>query len=284
MADILRPLVDLTAKLRAPALLVTAAMALTGCLTLPEDTDGAPQVGFLSSSETRPRALMQEAGMASGVVKVKPPVGYCIDEKSFRASRNGGFALVASCRVLSAGTQGTSVAPVVMTVTALPKAANVPMPTTEDLAASFAPAKALWSGETTGLHIVQLAAGGDQAVPGADPRHWRAMMLMNNYLIGLALYGPQDSDVVISGGRDLLTALAAGIRNASPTPEALAERTGAPAASPAEAEETAEKRAAVSEALPDPVAAATAKGASASFAGTGASQRRGRRQILDLSR
>lgn len=275
MSDWTRTLTRGAAAALKPALLLGAVAALSGCLEAPQQ--GGSQVGFLSSSETRPREVLQEAGMASGVVKVSPPVGYCIDARSLRATRNGGFALLASCRVLSAGQQGQSVAPVIMTVSVLPRSAGAEMPTTADLAASFAPAKPLWTGETTGVHVVQLAAGGDQMVPNADPRHWRAMMLMNDHLVGLALYGPVDSDVVISGGRDLLIDLAAGIRNASPTPETIARHTDTP--EEAAEIESSETRAAISDALPDTIPdaeAAPGVGQAASVSAGDQAKRRGR--------
>ncbi|MWD26607.1 hypothetical protein E0K89_003870, partial [Aquicoccus sp. SCR17] len=171
-----------SARFLAPA----AILALTGCV--------APGNG-----EQPP---LSHAAFEGGVV-VAGPDGYCIDRKALRARE--GFALLASCLTLSEGTQGIWVEPALMTVTA--SRAGGDAPTAEVLGAALE-AEALLSQKTVdGLAIAHLARGGEAALPGGDPRHWRGMMRLGDRLLGLAVYAPEGSDVAGRGGERLIRRL-----------------------------------------------------------------------------
>jgi hypothetical protein len=103
-----------------------------------------------------------------------------------------------------------------MTVSVLPRAASAQAPDAQAMARALAPAKVRVAPEKDGLAVVQVMQGGDAALPGGDPVHWRAGLVINGHLVGLAVYGPAGQGVSGSEGQALLQALARAIRAASP--------------------------------------------------------------------
>lgn len=189
-------------------------------------------MGFLTPG----RGTVQGAGdvprkvaLYDGEVVLRAPEGYCIDRPSMRQDGRAGFVLVASCETLS-GLRGQAVVePVLITVSVLPEVPANGRPTPAEMARDLAPAEVLTSLDAGGLTLVRLSAGGDRILPGGDPRHWRGSMVVNGYLIGLALYAREGSPMAGREGRDLLTGMARRIRRASPDrPAALATRAGTP--------------------------------------------------------
>lgn len=180
-------------------LLGLGMMALAGCLAAPA---GKPQA-------------MAAVAFHEGAVVVTGPRGYCVDAASVRRGASGSFALLASCASLGQ-TGGVYADPAVMTVSVLPRAASAQAPDAQAMARALAPAKVRVAPEKDGLAVVQVMQGGDAALPGGDPVHWRAGLVINGHLVGLAVYGPEGQGVSGSEGQALLQALARAIRAASP--------------------------------------------------------------------
>lgn len=197
----------------ARAVLLAAVLPLAGCF--------GPETGalsFLTSGNEREkvaRDVMRKVALYEGEVVIRPPGGYCIDRRTLRRQKDGGFALLASCESLS-GVRGQAVEPVVMTVSVLPNAPEAARPGVAEIARLMAPAKVLASHETTDVTLVQFASGGDGVLPDGDARHWRGGMMLGEHLIGLALYARKGSQMAGKDGRALLTDLARRIRRASP--------------------------------------------------------------------
>lgn len=182
-------------------LLGLGVMALAGCLAAP--------------AEKKPQAMAAVA-FHEGAVVVTGPRGYCVDAASVRRGASGNFALLASC--LSLGqTGGVYADPAVMTVSVLPRAASAQAPDAQAMARALAPAKVRVAQEQDGLEVVQVMQGGDAVLPGGDPVHWRAGMIVNGHLVGLAVYGPAGQGVAGRDGEALLRAMARAIRAASPS-------------------------------------------------------------------
>ncbi|WP_350130408.1 hypothetical protein [Roseovarius sp.] len=196
--------------LRAVAL--AAVVPLAGCM------GGEPgALGFLASgSEPATRDALRKVQMYDGDVVVRGPAGYCIDRRTLRRDRDGGFVLLASCESLS-GLRGHGVEPVLMTISVMPDAPGATRPTPGEIAALMAPAKVIAAHETTDVTLVHFASGGDGVLDGGDARHWRGGMLLNGHLIALALYAREGSPMAGKDGRALLTDLARSIRRASPS-------------------------------------------------------------------
>ena len=134
-----------------------------------------------------------------------------------------GFAVIASCEVLSGGAIGAPVDPVILTVTVTPAAqGGTLLPDALALAAAQAPARVLERVEARGLTLVHLGSGGDAISRGGDPRHWRGALLVNGHLVMLALYTGRDSPLAGSSGQVLMRQVAARIERVSPAPGSAA--------------------------------------------------------------
>jgi len=201
---------------------MAAMLPLAGCFG-PEG--GA--LSFLASGNESQDAVQdvpRKVALYDGDVVVRGPAGYCIDRRSLRGKPDGGFVLLASCEALS-GLRGHAVEPVLMTVSVMPATPGALRPGAGEIARLMAPAEVLASEETADLALVHFASGGDGVLPGGDGRHWRAGMVVNGHIVGLALYARKGGAMAGGDGRALLTDLARGIRRSSrerPAPSAPA--------------------------------------------------------------
>ncbi len=150
-----------------------------------------------------------------GEVNLVAPPGYCIDDSHVRRGRDVTVVPLATCESLT-GQVGLPVPAALMTVSVLPRQGGQAAPTADSIAASLAPVEALERADSNGVAYVRFADGGQDALPGGDPRHWRGGMMINGHLIGLAVYAPQGSALAGAGGRRLMADLAARLRRASP--------------------------------------------------------------------
>ncbi len=172
-----------------------------------------------AGAPTRPElpAPLAQVALVGGDVVVRGPAGYCIDPTTVRQQAQRGFALIASCRILSGGKTGDPVPPVLTTVTAGPLADGADLPSPAALAASAdAP---LLGGETAADFVAaHVGAGGDSLLSGGDKRHWRAAFRQNGRLVGLALYAPKGSPLAGADGAAMLSEVRASIAAASARP------------------------------------------------------------------
>ena len=206
-------------NLLRPVAILAALAGLTACAEM--DQGGAQGEGLFAIVSTVSRPVgdpLPQAPIAGGDILIKGPPGYCVEGRSLRNRASGGFALLASCHVMTGGKSGAEVAPAVMTVSAQAMAGGVQVPDRRALAQAFAPSQVLAQSSVKGLTMVHLGQGGDTAVPDADPRHWRGAMALNGYLVSLAVYGPKDSAEAGAAGSALLVELAEALRRARPAP------------------------------------------------------------------
>lgn len=166
---------------------------------------------------TRPRLPkpLAQAPLAGGDVVVGGPPGYCIDPMTLDTRPSRSFALIASCRILSGGARGMSVAPVLVTVTTSPRAGQGALPAPDALAA-LSEATLLGGVTEENFHAAHLEGGGDLALQDGDARHWRAVFVQGRRLVGLALYAPENSRLAGGDGADVLRTIAARIAALSP--------------------------------------------------------------------
>lgn len=228
--------------IRAFALM--AVLPLAGCF----GTGDPSPFGFRapSGASDAPQAEMRFYG---GAVVVTGPPGYCVDAKSVRRRAAGSFALLTACVHLS-DQETRPVMPAVITVSVLPHDPEARQPTAEELGESLSPIRPLHAIDGTGIALVHLPRGGAEGVPGSDPRYWRASLVINGHLVGLAAYGSQGSAVAGPGGRDILIETGARMRKANPDrsadtaadPTDEAKTTARPDAAPPAAEETSPPR------------------------------------------
>ncbi len=150
---------------------------------------------------------LKSVSLFAGDVMVSAPQGYCLDRSSLRQSAQGSFVLMASCANLSAA-PSARVPLAVITVAVLPAEADVNPPTAAELATAMAPSQPVQKVDSEHVSLVRLAKGGDAAVPGGDPSHWRGYLVVNDHLIGLALYAPKGSTLTGKHGKRMVSDLA----------------------------------------------------------------------------
>ncbi|WP_088622128.1 hypothetical protein [Oceanicola sp. 22II-s10i] len=207
-----------TARTLAGAAMVSS---LGGCLQTGTGAQKTPDSdgGLFAVLSTVSRPVgepLPQAPIAGGEILVKGPTGFCVDGRSLRNQASGGFALLASCYVMTGGREGPNVPPAVLTVAAAPAAASGAVPGPGELAAALGGAKVLNSAQRRGVTLLQLADGGGKAVPDADPRHWRGAMTLNGFLLVLGVYGPEGGAMAGQGGSALMMELAGALRAAAP--------------------------------------------------------------------
>jgi hypothetical protein len=206
-----------TTSRKALAALI-CAVVLAGCG--PVGTQKA--LSFLDTSDGTSDIAMTRAQLAGGQIVVSGPQGYCIDASTLRSSPRGGFAAIASCNILSGGTKGPIVEPVLLTVTVSP-ASGTP-PGLPELATALQ-TSLLENRELSAVTAGLMATGGANAFQGSDPRHWRGAFLIGDKLIGLALYAPVGSPQVGMQGAAFLNTVSSRIRASSSTSGPIAQQS-----------------------------------------------------------
>lgn len=213
-----------------PAAGLFLLLALSGCLG--EGAGNAP--GFLTSksaeageafpanAKAKARKPLVRAKLAGGRVVVAGPGGYCIDPNTLSVRATGGFALLAACGALGAE-DSPYAEPALMTVQVQPRLLKQDVPNAAAMTAALAPARVLRHEDGDGVSLVQVAEGGDKGLPGGDPKHWRGAMVINGYLVGMAIYAPEGSPMADWAGHELILALAEALREASPVKDYSAE-------------------------------------------------------------
>lgn len=222
------------------ALALAGAGLLAGCLDTVGPTGASsgqtvagakpakPAQWTLFQAKPKPRkAPQRRADLVRGKVTVAAPRGYCIDAETKRQGLAGGFVLIASCNSLAGDYAYADVDPVLMTVQAQPALLTRELPDAAALAAAFGGVKVLREVNGDGLTLVHLDAGGDRALPRGDARHWRGAVMINGYLVGLALYAPKGSPLAGTRGRRVIQALAEATLDASPIPDYSAQAKAA---------------------------------------------------------
>lgn len=149
---------------------------------------------------------LARTALADGAVVVAGAEGYCIDPVTLSRRKDRDFAVIASCNILSGGTTGRVVAPVMITVTVGTLDPTPTLPAPAMLAQEAG--QTLVRGDTrNGLVVAQLAGGGSDLLEGGDPRYWRGAFVQNGHMVGLALYAPQGSVLAGPDGAAMLRAV-----------------------------------------------------------------------------
>ena len=197
---------------------LASAALLAGC----DATGAGNSFGFLATQESPGNLGLRSARLAGGAVVVSGPEGYCIDASTLRSTSAGGFAAIASCRILSNGSEGPIVEPALVTVTVSRATGDAPSP---DALASALGTELLQNRRLSAVTTGQMATGGETAFEGSDPRHWRGAFVLGDRLVGLALYAPQGSPLVGAQGAAFLNTVSSRIRANSAPAEQRAEQS-----------------------------------------------------------
>lgn len=212
---------------------MTISLGAALCTALLSGCDATAPGGASFFSNPRDEAgqgetvrLLRQAELG-GAIRVSGPEGYCIDPATLDASRKSGFAVLASCNILSGGAAGAVVEPAIVTIAASPSGEGAP-PAPDSLAEALGTTM-LADRSTEEFTLAQMAAGGDTAFDGGDPRHWRAGFSLGGLSVGLALYAPKGSPLAGSAGAAFLETVRSRIRatNAQKTADAEIPPAGA---------------------------------------------------------
>lgn len=180
------------------------------------------------STGGRRAAPLARVNLAGGDVVVAGPDGYCIDPSTRRSAPERGFALIASCHILSGGKVGRPVVPMLVTVTVGPRGDGTDLPSPKAIAQ--AANAVLLDGKASPDQVTaHLASGGDDMFDGSDPRYWRAAFLQGNRMVGLALYAPRGSALAGEQGATMILRVKNRIAQSSRT---NTPRTGTPTQKP----------------------------------------------------
>ena len=182
-------------------------IGLSACQsTLSDDNPAVDRpAGILSALAPKPGTKpLSKVHFAGGDVIVGGPEGYCLDPKTVQNRPERGFALIASCNILSGGQLGPQVPAIMVSVTIGPRGASEDVPSASAIARTTG-ARLLTDQSRDGLVLGQFEGGGDALAHSRDPRQWRGAFVMNGRLVGLALYAPKGSSFAEAQGAAVLT-------------------------------------------------------------------------------
>lgn len=198
------------------------ASSLSGCQsTLSDDNPAADRRASLVpalAAKSAPKPL-SKVHFAGGDVVVSGPEGYCLDPKTIQNRSERGFALIASCNILSGGRLGPQVPAIMVSVTIGPRGSSDDVPRAADIARTTG-ARLVTEQNRDGLVLAQVEGGGDALADSRDPRQWRGAFALNGRLVGLALYVPRGSSFADAEGAAFLAATKALIVAQSARPNA----------------------------------------------------------------
>ncbi len=190
------------------ALALGLTLPLAGCLGA---TSG---VMNLRPSEQLTPGGATTVSFFRGEVVVRAPKGYCVDPNSVQRTGSSRFVLLTSCAHLRQNAPHVVPASVV-TVSVLPRAAGAEQPSAREMAQA-AGGSVLSAVDGDGIALIHQASGGASVISGGADAHWRASMVINEHLIGLATYSRPGGVATDVAGREALIDLAEAIRDASP--------------------------------------------------------------------
>ena len=172
---------------------------------------GPGATGSRAAGETA--APVSRARMADGVVLVAPS-GFCID----RSSLEPRFAVMARCDGLGVPAAAGG-APLGLITVSLTNAQTGPLPSAKQIAGAAALQK-LSNVQQSDDQVV-FRAQGRVPIEGLSAFQWRAIVRIGSQIAGIAVYGPQNGQVVTATGRAVLLQLVERSIAATPEPKTL---------------------------------------------------------------
>lgn len=172
---------------------------------------GPRATGSRAAGETA--APVSRARMADGVVLMAPS-GFCID----RSSLEPRFAVMARCDGLGVPSAAGG-APLGLITVSLTNAQTGPLPSAKQIAGAAALQK-LSNVQQSDDQVV-FRAQGRVPIEGLSAFQWRAIVRIGSQIAGIAVYGPQNGQVVTATGRAVLLQLVERSIAATPEPKTL---------------------------------------------------------------
>ena len=185
-----------------------ALFTLAGC-------EAGQGLGFgIGSRDSRSELPLSRANMVDGVILVAPS-GFCIDSSSLEPR----FAVMARCDGLGVAA-AAGAAPRGLITISLTDAQQGPVPSAKQIAEAtkLENIDAIDQSENQ----VVFRAQGRIPVGGLAPTQWRGVSKIGGQTAGIAVYGPEQGEIVTRTGRDLLVQLIDRSIEATPQPRAAA--------------------------------------------------------------
>lgn len=148
--------------------------------------------------------------MGGNRVALRAPTGFCIDPDSVSKDGRNGFAMLALCDRLSPETAIATLSgqsPAVVTVSTKPWTLDDQSITAAAIAAAYPDGMVIEQRDGPPLALVK-ARGGATDLEGVDDIHWRGAFVVNDQLVVLGLFAPENSRALGSSGAALLRKLA----------------------------------------------------------------------------
>jgi hypothetical protein len=149
-------------------------------------------------------------------VKVAGPKGYCIDPKTVQQDEQGSFVLLASCHSLT-GRAPKSFAPAaILTIAMAPSDTPITTDAVRELATGGSTAKIIKHHTSAQTPVFQLESGLEHPIGGAQNRHWRGAMALNDQLVAISAYVPRSSHGTAVSGKSLILKTATILKDLNP--------------------------------------------------------------------
>lgn len=166
------------------------------------------------------KAPLREAVMARGALTLVAPEGFCIDRRSLKPT----FALLARCDTLG-DTDGAYGAPLGLITVSLTTAQSGAAPiSATTLETALSEGKVLEKHETENAVLMRVQ-GPAPSREGLSAIHWRGAGQIGSHLVGLAMYGADNSGATGSEGRRVLNRLMQRTRTRAATQVAAVVQT-----------------------------------------------------------
>lgn len=198
---------------RRTGLALFAALSVSACVQSQAQLTGGNGEGTPQAGQ-RSFALASSVIVPGGVI-ARGPDGFCIDQRSVKTGRTGGFALIAPCVALDPRADGLGLETAILTLQVQPVGALGADTSARAVAEVFASENPIYLEDGDGISLVQLATGGEAIIPQSDPKHWRGALEVNGHLVGLAVYPAAGSAAAGAAGKALLIDFAEAVLSAS---------------------------------------------------------------------
>ena len=173
-------------------------------------------VGSLSSVMPTPRSqsnAVEQITLQPTSVKVAGPKGFCIDTKTVRQDKEGSFMLLASCHSLTGRAPKSFAAPAILTIAMAASDTPITTDAVRQLAAGGATAKIIKHHASAKTPVFQLEPHLEHPIGGAQNRHWRGAMALDDQLVALSAYVPSSGYGTAVSGKSLILETAAVLQN-----------------------------------------------------------------------
>ena len=202
-------------------LLLTASACLISACTLHDSTGVligkiySNQASFINANKG-----LEQMTLRHTAFKVAGPKGYCIDPRTLRQTKAGSFMMLASCHDLTGRVPKRFAAPAILTITVA--ASETPITNEEILqvASGTNAGKIIKHHRSSQTLIFQVEPNKDIKITGSEGQYWRAAMAVDDNLVALEAYVPDQSHLTALSGKTLILKTATVLKDLNPAKSA----------------------------------------------------------------